>query len=204
MNESIRLTQEDIDTVVAGIAYNQLAYNSRLADARLVTLSLAKPTPAAPTTETSDGAEGEYDPATATKQAAIKAADEAAAKLHAAAAETIQKHPERTLLASRLNIKLLTGKPGNFSFSKEETDYIVNGLRGVEYYDIEGSRQTEVIMNAVVGTATHIGSAYSQRQTSAERARLQTVRDDFLALYSKFVQYQRAFAATPATSNNDQ
>jgi hypothetical protein len=205
MNENIRPTQNEIDTVVAGIAYNQMGYNSQLADARLVDLALAKPTAETALATETNGADGdEYDPATAAKKAAINAADAAAVKLHAAAAETIKKHPERTLLASRLNVKLLTGKPGNFSFTKEETDFIVTGLRGVEHFDIEGSRYTEVVMNAVVGTPTHLGSAYSQRQSQAERARLQTVRDDFLALFSKFIQYQRAFAATPETNNNDQ
>lgn len=212
MNDSIRLTQQEIDTVVVAVGYNSGSYSAQLADARLIDLSLTKTVP--PTTEalaTTEQCDGEYDPATAAKKTALNAADQAVAKTQKAAAEVIAKYPARALTAAKLHVKLLSGQgagrtASTFTFTKDETDFIVDGLRQVERLDIESARNMEVFMKSYVRTPTHVASAFSAPQTPEEVNRLQTVRDDFLSLYSKFVQYQRSFANTTAndTTANDQ
>ncbi len=198
--ESIRLSKSEIDTIVMGSAYNvtvrTLDYNKSK-----IQSSILGSMPSSPTAQV-EGDDG-YDAELAREATkANESLQKALSDYHTFAKKEIEEYPKKLALAVGIQSRLLKfPNGGNFTFTAEENNFVIDSLRSFEAAELAPVSSMELVIQ---GFSRITGSkiAQSATQTAADRTALQNARDEFICLMAKVINYGKTLATVNAGSND--
>lgn len=217
-NESLKLTNAEIEAILAGCAYNMASYSMSFNKAKLLESGISKqastPTPTQAVTPdiTPDAEQGEADFGETGRAFANKRLGEILADLSTRCQKSIAAFTKNLPISVAVQQKLLTARKSptgtvTLSFTPDEIAFVTESLRVYEAWEIDPATNFELIASVLATNGYETATANSAYRTKDEYDAVQTARDNYICLFAKVINYGRTMASgsnVGTQADNDQ